>query len=96
VYMAGDDNTSSGLRFDEIGYWTEVKLDIVKEYAKAYTTILSKKQFSFAYIDGFAGSGVHLVRDTQEYVPGSPLNALRIDPPFSEYFLIDLDGDKVE
>jgi len=29
-------------------------------------------------------------------VLGSPLNALRIVPPFREYFLIDLDGDKVE
>ena len=29
-------------------------------------------------------------------VTGSPLNAVRLDPPFSEYFLIDLDGDKVD
>jgi len=27
--------------FDEIGYWTEGKLDIVKEYATAYSRILS-------------------------------------------------------
>lgn len=23
---------SKGLRYDEIGYWSEVKLDIIKEY----------------------------------------------------------------
>ena len=85
-----------GLSFDEIGYWTEIKLDIVKDYAKEYSTILAKKRFRYAYIDGFAGSGVHLSRDTQEFVLGSPLNALRIKPPFHEYFLVDLDGDKVE
>ena len=28
-------------------------------------------------------------------MPGSPLNALSVDPPFREYFLIDLDGDKI-
>ena len=86
----------TGLSFDEIGYWTEIKLDIVRDYAKAYSTILATKPFSYAYIDAFAGSGVHLARDTHEFVPGSPLNALRIEPPFDDYFLIDLDGDKVE
>jgi len=87
---------TSGLCFDDIGYWTEVKLDIVKEYAKAYSTILASQRLSHAYIDAFAGSGVHLARDTHEFVTGSPLNALRIEPPFHDYFLIDLDGDKVE
>ena len=70
----------TGLSFDEIGYWTEIKLDIVRDYAKAYSTILATKPFSYAYIDAFAGSGVHLARDTHEFVPGSPLNALRIEP----------------
>ena len=88
-------NDYEKMMFDTICYWSEVKLDIVKEYAKAYTTILSKKNLSFVYIDGFAGSGVHLVRDTREFVQGSPLNALKIEPPFQEFFLVDLDGDKV-
>jgi len=85
-----------GLMFDEIGYWSEIKLYIVKEYAKAYSTILATKRFNYAYIDGFAGPGVHLTKDTKKFVPGSPLNALKIKPPFNEYFLIDLDGDKIE
>jgi three-Cys-motif partner protein len=89
-------DATGGFRFDEIGYWSEIKLDIVREYAAAYTRILSTKRFTFAYIDGFAGAGVHLTKDTQELVPGSPLNALHIRPPFHEYFLVDLDGDKVE
>jgi len=93
---SNDKNLSEAAFFDEIGYWTEIKLDIVKDYAKAYSAILSARKFKHAYIDGFAGSGVHLSRDTQKFVLGSPLNALRIDPPFSEYFLIDLDGDKVD
>ncbi len=86
---------AGGQRLDEIGYWTEIKLDIVREYAKTYSTILGSKSLNHVYIDGFAGSGIHLARDTHELVQGSPLNALKIDPPFNEYFLIDLDGDKV-
>jgi len=31
-----------------------------------------------------------------EFVLGSPLNALHVDPPFTAYHLIDLDRDKVE
>ena len=88
---------SQDLKFDEIGYWSEVKLDIIRKYASAYTTILSQKaRLSFSYVDGFAGMGVHVAKETGDYVAGSPLNALKIDPPFSEYFLVDLDGDKVD
>lgn len=84
------------IRFDEIGYWSEVKLDIVWEYAQAYSTILTKKNISHAYIDGFAGPGVNIGRDTGKFVPGSPLNALNIRPKFNDYYLVDLNGDKVE
>jgi three-Cys-motif partner protein len=87
---------NEGLCFDEISYWSEVKLDIVRDYAKAYTTILSKQKLKFFYIDGFAGSGVHLAKSSNEFVPGSPLNALNIKPPFHGFFLVDLNGDKAQ
>ncbi len=38
------------LQFDEIGYWSEVKLDIVKKYAKAYSTIVAKQQSIEAHV----------------------------------------------
>jgi three-Cys-motif partner protein len=85
------------LGFDEIGYWSEVKLDIIREYAKAYSTILaSDERLSHVYIDGFAGGGFHIARKSRGLVAGSPLNALRIAPPFDEYFLVDLDGGKAD
>jgi three-Cys-motif partner protein len=90
IFCSGD------ICFDEIGYWSEIKLDIVKEYAQAYSRILKAHNFSIAYIDGFAGSGVHLSRSTKDFVSGSPLNALKIEPPFNDYFLIDLDGNKTD
>lgn len=86
------------MKFDQIGYWSEVKLDIIKEYAAAYSRILSAhKQPSLyhVYIDAFAGAGIHISKETGELVAGSPLNALAVQPPFREYHFIDLDGGKV-
>jgi three-Cys-motif partner protein len=86
-------------KIDEIGPWSEVKLDILKRYAVEYSKIISNQRdpsFSHAYIDAFAGTGYHLSKTTGEMVLGSPLNALLVQPPFREFHLIDLDGDKIE
>ncbi len=83
--------------YDEIGYWSEIKLDIVRKYASAYSTIMSAQTSirKHIYIDAFAGAGKHLSKRTGEFVPGSPLNALEVAPPFREIHLIDLHGGKV-
>jgi three-Cys-motif partner protein len=85
------------VKFDKIGYWSEIKLDIIREYAAAYSRILAAQKtppLHHVYIDGFAGGGVHISRTTGTFVPGSPANALLVDPPFREYYLIDLDRRK--
>jgi three-Cys-motif partner protein len=88
---------SSGLKFDQIGYWSQLKLDIVKDYATAYSIILAKQpRIRHVYIDAFAGAGVHQLKSTGELVPGSPLNALAVEPPFTELHLVDLDGAKID
>jgi three-Cys-motif partner protein len=90
---------SDQFQFDRIGYWSEVKLEILKKYAAAYSTILAAQKnppLHHVYIDAFAGAGVHLSRATEEFVPGSPLNALNVKPPFREYHLIDIEPEKVE
>jgi three-Cys-motif partner protein len=84
---------------DEIGPWSEVKLDIMREYAQAYSQILSaqkKLRLHHVYIDAFAGAGVHLSRSKKEFIPGSPLNALNVIPSFSEYHFIDIKQARVE
>ena len=48
------------------------------------------------YVDAFAGAGVHELKATGELVPGSPLNALAVEPPFKEVHLIDLDQSRVQ
>ena len=82
--------------FDQIGYWSEIKLEIVRDYASAYSRILNSKKLRHVYIDAFAGAGQHISKGTGEFVPGSPLNALSVRPPFREYHFIDLNSQKVE
>ncbi len=84
---------------EDIGFWSEIKLDIIGKYAQAYSHILSTRtapRFYHAYIDAFAGPGLHRSRTTGRFVPGSPLRALSVDPPFREYHFIDLDRRKVK
>jgi three-Cys-motif partner protein len=82
-------------KFDEIGYWSEIKLEIVRDYASAYSTILTKKKLRHIYVDAFAGRGMHISRGTGEFVLGSPANSLLVNPPFREFYWIDLDSAKV-
>src|SRR5438067_12482822 len=89
---------SRRLKFDEIGYWSEIKLNIVKAYASAYSRILAAQRnprLHHVYIDAFAGAGVHVSKTTGEYFRGSPVNTLLLHPPFLEYHLIDIDRQKV-
>jgi len=85
-------------KHDEIGYWSEVKLDIVRKYASAYSRIMNTQRSikNHLYIDAFAGPGLHVSKQTGEFVPGSPLNALAITPRFKEVHLIDLHGGKAK
>jgi three-Cys-motif partner protein len=81
---------------DDIGPWSELKLEIVRDYATRYSQILTGSHgLEHIYIDAFAGTGVHLSRSTGALIPGSPINALRVEPPFREYHLIDVVGDRV-
>jgi three-Cys-motif partner protein len=87
------------LKFDEINYWSEVKHNIIKDYASEYSKILSaqtRPKLCHVYIDAFAGAGKHISRRTGAFVPGSPDYALRIKPPFCEFHFIDLDRMKAE
>ncbi len=87
------------MEYSEIGEWSEAKLDIVREYGRAYSTIMSDPKRSYlhhVYVDAFAGSGTHISRSTGDFVTGSPVNALLVDPPFKEFFFIDKDEKTVE
>lgn len=85
-------------KLDEIGYWSEIKLDIVRKYATAYSTVLSAQSGirSHVYVDAFAGAGIHVSKTTGEFIAGSPLNALEVKPLFKEFHFIDLNGGRAQ
>jgi three-Cys-motif partner protein len=85
--------------YDDIGYWSEIKLDIVREYAAGYSKIMSDQRspsFFHVYIDAFAGAGIHIARSTGGLVAGSPLNALFLNKLFKEYHFVELDKVKAD
>ena len=89
------------------GSWTEQKLNCVSKYLSAYTTIMNKQNFKFAYVDAFAGTGyreLKLDEDQKEILfpelisqeilnfrQGSVRNALEVKPRFQKYFFIEQD-----
>jgi three-Cys-motif partner protein len=86
------------MKLDEIGIWSEIKLAILSEYGSAYTRLLKAKAWckGLTYVDAFAGAGVHVSKATGKMIPGSPLNALYVQPPFDQIVLIDVDSEKIQ
>jgi three-Cys-motif partner protein len=75
------------------GNWTEVKMEIVISYAKAYLTIMNKQDWAKTiYFDGFAGSGIIETNEEKEIKKGTALRILEItDPkPFDLYYFVEL------
>lgn len=83
---------------DVVGYWTELKLQILQDYAKEYAKILKSQQFikHVAYIDGFAGAGAHISKGSGEVIQGSPARVLALEPKFSHYHFVEMREDRVE
>jgi len=75
------------------GDWTERKIEIAVEYAKAYLTIMNKyPQYKCLYFDGFAGSGNIYQNDKIEFdiIKGAAVRILEIDKPksFDTYYFL--------
>ncbi len=60
--------------FDEIGYWSEIKLEIVRDYAAAYSKILTADLRSSSY----AFAGANSMSSNRRAVPSRALNALPV------------------
>lgn len=85
------------------GNWTQVKIEILVEYAKAYLSIMNvhakKYNWKLLYFDGFAGSGeiVKIVDDQLQYdvqiTIGAARRIIEIDEPrsFDEYYFVEKD-----
>ena len=82
-------------KFDEVGIWSELKLEIVEKYGSAYTgAFANQRGLKKFYVDAFSGAGVHISKRSGEQIDGSPARALKINPPFDGFFFIDMDAQK--
>jgi three-Cys-motif partner protein len=91
--------TPAPFKFDEIGDWSELKLEIVEKYGSAYTKAFSSqkgKALKKYYIDAFSGPGVHVSKRTGTQIEGSPARAPKVSPPFDHFYFIDMDADKTK
>ncbi len=71
--------------------WSRHKLDYLTAYVTSYRSA-TQKAFKTFYIDGFSGPGRLPDEETGQMVDGSPLVALKADPPFTTCFLIELNA----
>ncbi len=84
----------TAFEFDEIGVWSELKLEILEKYGVAYAQILGKTRLTKFYIDAFSGAGAHISKQSGQEIEGSPARALRLSPRFDRYFFIDMNPKK--
>jgi three-Cys-motif partner protein len=73
-------------KFDQIGNWSELKLEIVEKYGAAYTKAFANQRgLTKFYIDAFSGAGLHVSKRTGAQVEGSPARALKVSPRFDHF-----------
>jgi three-Cys-motif partner protein len=92
-YTQGDD----GLIVEKVGSWAIEKLKIVTDYV--YASGGARKRFlgtGAAYIDPFCGPGRSLIRDTTNFIDGSPVAAFKraLDSPARFTSINISDGDE--
>ena len=85
------------------GDWTEKKIEILVEYARAYLTIMNsfatRFNWKLLYFDGFAGSG-QIIKgniENQKIIVGAATRILEIEKPrpFDLYYFVDKETENV-
>jgi three-Cys-motif partner protein len=86
------------------GNWTENKIEILVEYAKAYLTIMNvhanQYKWKLMYFDGFAGSGL-IVKGEEENrkeIVGAARRIIEIGEPrpFDEYYFVEMNESNIK
>lgn len=83
------------------GNWTEKKIDILVEYAKAYLTIMNKYRYwKLLYFDGFAGSGMIYKNNKIDIwtTIGAAKRIVEIDKPisFDQYYFVEKNSNNAK
>ncbi len=90
------------------GHWTAEKLEILRKYLGAYSRIMNRQHFHFAYIDAFAGTGYYkkstddsiqlsllpITEKESNFLEGSARIALQVEPEFEKYIFIEKDEER--
>lgn len=80
------------------GNWTETKIEILIEYAKAYLVIMNnyaeRFKWGLLYFDGFAGSG-QILGDNDNAIIGAARRILEIENPrsFDLYYFVEKEKE---
>jgi three-Cys-motif partner protein len=72
------------------------KKHYIERYTEVVAATMSGKWRNLAYIDTYCGPGLCWVKDTGEWVEGSPMIALRTVPSFTNFAFVDNDSLCVE
>jgi len=86
------------------GDWTEIKIEILTEYAEAYLKIMkvhaARNKWKLLYFDGFAGSGFIKKgkEENQRLIVGAARRILEIESPraFDLYYFVENDKKNEE
>ena len=73
----------------EVHPWTPLKLICLMWWLSIYTHIIPNYFRNYWYIDLFSGPGLNFVRETGDYLPGSPILACNSYKPFTQYIFIE-------
>jgi len=97
-YQVGDD----GLVVEKVGAWAKTKHRLLTDYIQASGGARSNynQRSGAAYIDVFCGPGRLLIRDTTNYIDGSPVAAFKqaqASPgAFSSIEISDMDAERLD
>jgi three-Cys-motif partner protein len=72
------------------------KKHYIERYTEVVAATMKNKWRHLAYIDTYCGPGLCWVKDTGEWVEGSPLIALRTEPSFTRFAFVDNDSVCIE
>jgi three-Cys-motif partner protein len=87
---------SDGFRARVGRIWTVEKLSYLDKYAHAFTTAMRRKWEHLVYIDLLAGPGRDIDPETKKEFDGSPIIALKVEPPFDHCFFGDKDQQNID
>jgi len=84
------DDPGDGLPARIVGAWAREKAVYVGKYMQIFAAGMKSRWAERVYVDLFAGPGVCVTRDTDDFYDGSPLVAL--NRPFTRHIYVDKDA----